>query len=132
MAPILAARREEREEKGGIDERPVCFGRKFDIATTSVDSLPFGHGKHSCPGRYFAACELKLILAHLVMNYDVKLENDGVRPQDMWVATNCVPNPNAKVFFRRRAVYRRFRSSRVRPSTQSVSPPIRSRADKWL
>jgi cytochrome P450 len=77
-------------------------GRRFDMATTSAESLAFGHGRHACPGRYFAACELKLMLAHLVMNYDMKLENDGVRPADMWVAANCVPNPNAKVLFRRR------------------------------
>jgi hypothetical protein len=37
------------------------------------------------------------MLAHVVMNYNAKLENNGVRPEDMWVATNCVPNPNAKV-----------------------------------
>jgi len=79
-------------------------GRRFDMVTTSIDSLAFGHGRHACPGRYFAACELKLMLAYLVMTYDVKLENDGVRPEDMWVVTTCVPNPNAKVLFRRRVL----------------------------
>ena len=77
-------------------------GRKFDMVTTSVDWLTFGHGKHACPGRYFAACEFKLMMAHVVMNYDVKLENAGVRPEDKWIATSCVPNPNVKVLFRRR------------------------------
>ena len=79
-------------------------GRKFDIVTTGVDSLAFGHGRHACPGRYFAACELKLMFAHIVMTYDVKLENEGVRPKDMWFLTSCVPNPNAKVLFRRRVL----------------------------
>ena len=79
-------------------------GRRFDIVTTSANSLHFGHGRHACPGRYFAACELKLMFAHMVLNYDVKLENDRVRPEDMWVMGNCVPNPKAKVLFRRRAV----------------------------
>jgi hypothetical protein len=77
-------------------------GRRFDMVTTSVDSLTFSHGKHACPGRYFATCELKLMLAHIIMNYDVKLEDDGVRPKDMWFMTTCVPNMNAKVLFRRR------------------------------
>ena len=79
-------------------------GRKFDIVTTSNDSLAFGHGRHSCPGRYFAACELKLMFAHVVMNYDVKIENEGVRPKDLWFVTSCVPNPNAKIFFRKRVL----------------------------
>ena len=77
-------------------------GRKFDIVTTSNDSLAFGHGRHACPGRYFASCELKLMLAHVVMTYDVKLENEGARPKDLWFVTSCVPNPNARVLFRKR------------------------------
>ena len=79
-------------------------GRRFDMVTTSLDSLSFSYGKHACPGRYFAACEIKLMLAYVIMNYDVKLENDGVRPKDMWSGTCCVPDPNSKVLFRRRAV----------------------------
>ena len=79
-------------------------GRRFDIVATSIDSLPFGLGRRVCPGRYFAACELKLMFAHMVLTYDVKLENDGVRPEDMWVMGACVPNPKARVLFRRRAV----------------------------
>ncbi|KIM38977.1 hypothetical protein M413DRAFT_447338 [Hebeloma cylindrosporum] len=79
-------------------------GRKFDIVTTSVESLAFGHGRHACPGRYFAACELKVMFAHIVMNYDVKLENENVRPKDLWFVTSCVPNPNAKVLFRKRVL----------------------------
>jgi len=79
-------------------------GRRFDMVTTSIDSLAFGHGRHACPGRYIAAYELKLMLAHVVMTYDVKLENDGVRPEDKWVVDLCLPNPNAKVHFRRRVL----------------------------
>ena len=79
-------------------------GKRFDMVSTGHDSLTFGYGRHTCPGRYFAACELKLMFAHLVMNYDVKLENEGERPKDIWVASYCVPNPNAKVLFRRRVL----------------------------
>jgi hypothetical protein len=79
-------------------------GRKFDMTTNSIDSLSFGHGRHACPGRYFAASELKLMFAHVVTNYDVKLENEGVRPRDLWIVGACVPNPNAKVLFRKRVL----------------------------
>jgi cytochrome P450 len=79
-------------------------GRKFDIVTTSNDALTFGHGRHACPGRYFAACLIKLMFAHVLTNYDVKLETEGVRPRDLWVVGSCVPNPNAKILFRKRVL----------------------------
>ena len=77
--------------------------KKYDIVTTSPQFLPFGHGRHACPGRYFAACELKIMLAHIVLNYDMKMENEGVRPPDVWLALSCIPNPRGKVMFRKRA-----------------------------
>ncbi|WYZ44784.1 hypothetical protein EsH8_VIII_000100 [Colletotrichum jinshuiense] len=43
------------------------------IVSTSPAHLGFGHGKHACPGRFFAANELKVALAHLIMKYDWKL-----------------------------------------------------------
>lgn len=78
--------------------------KKFDMVSTSSDSLGFGHGRHACPGRYFATSELKLMLAHVVMRYDVKLEKEGVRPADLWIATTRTPNPTAEVLFRKRRV----------------------------
>ena len=78
---------------------------KVGMVTSSQDHLAFGHGRQVCPGRFFAACELKLMLAHVVTTYDVKLEIEGVRPSDMWVMTTCVPNPNANVLFRKRAKF---------------------------
>lgn len=54
------------------------------------------------PGRFFAANELKAIFAHVVMNYDVKFENGGSRPEDIWFVSSVYPDPNAKVLFRKR------------------------------
>ena len=77
--------------------------KKVGMVSSSQDHLPFGLGRHVCPGRYFAACELKLMFAHIVMTYDVKLEIEGARPEDMWVMIACIPNLNANVLFRKRA-----------------------------
>jgi cytochrome P450 len=79
-------------------------GKKVGMVSSSLDHFSFGHGRHTCPGRYFAACELKLMFAHIITTYDVKLEVDeGVRPPDMWIMTSCIPNPNVNVLFRKRA-----------------------------
>ncbi|KAF7792532.1 hypothetical protein EIP86_003573 [Pleurotus ostreatoroseus] len=75
---------------------------KHQFVSTSLDYVPFGHGKHACPGRFFAANELKAMMAHIVMNYDVKFEDEGVRPPNMWFGINVIPDPRAKVMFRKR------------------------------
>ena len=43
------------------------------------------------------------MMAYLVLNYDVKLE-DGLtsRPKNLEFVTSVVPNPKAKVMFRKR------------------------------
>lgn len=53
-------------------------------------------------GRFFAVTELKAMLAHVVLNYDVKLEHEGVRPPDQVFETVRNANPKAKVWFRKR------------------------------
>ncbi|OCH95707.1 cytochrome P450 [Obba rivulosa] len=77
-------------------------GTKHQFVSTSVDYISFGHGKHACPGRFFAANELKAMLAYILLNYDVKFEREGVRPENKWVATAIIPDPTAKVMFRKR------------------------------
>jgi len=47
--------------------------------------------------------DASLLLAHTVLNYDVKMENEGGRPPDLWFASVCIPDRKAKVMFRKRA-----------------------------
>lgn len=77
-------------------------GTKHQMVSTSNEYIPFGHGRHACPGRFFAANELKGMMAHVVLTYDVKMEKEGVIPEPTWIATNCMPNDKAEVMFRRR------------------------------
>jgi len=77
-------------------------GLRHQFVSTSVDYIAFGHGKHACPGRFFAANELKAMLAHTVLNYDVKLEREGRRPDNIWLGVNILPSPTTNVMFRKR------------------------------
>lgn len=109
-------RNEDKSGNGGV---------KYQFVATSVDYLGFGHGKHAwcvaiyfhdtcdvliltisdvSPGRFFASSELKSILAHLVLNYDIKLEHEGPRPQNLYNAFVVVPDPTANVLFKKRSV----------------------------
>jgi cytochrome P450 len=68
--------------------------------TTSAEYLAFGHGKHACPGRFFAASEMKLILGYMVMNYDIEMLDK--RPPDIFAGVARLPPMAAKIRVRRR------------------------------
>ena len=53
------------------------------------------------PGRYYAVHQLKLILAFMLLKYDIKTQN-GVRPSNWEFGPRTVPNMTAKILFRRR------------------------------
>lgn len=54
------------------------------------------------PGRFFVASELKAFLAHLVMNYDIKMEKEGQVPPVRWFGTRLFVSRKAEVMFRER------------------------------
>jgi hypothetical protein len=62
----------------------------------------FGRLSSSPPGRFFAGNELKAMLCNVILKYDVRMEVDGVRPEDFAVGTTMLPNQKAKVLFRKR------------------------------
>lgn len=76
---------------------------RWQFTTITDTSLAFGAGKHACPGRFFAASELKLILAYYVLNYDIKLKEGESRPEPTRFMMIKSPNQKAEVLFRRRS-----------------------------
>ena len=42
------------------------------------------------------------MLAHTVTAYDIKLEDGTTRPRSVYFGTGIMPDPKAKVMFRRR------------------------------
>jgi cytochrome P450 len=55
-------------------ESTAANGKNVGKQTVTLDEnfLGFGCGKHACPGRFFAVHEMKLVLAHLLLNYEVE------------------------------------------------------------
>ncbi|PAV15333.1 cytochrome P450 [Pyrrhoderma noxium] len=66
------------------------------MVATSSEFLAFGHGRHACPGRFFAANELKAMLAYIILNYDVKL------PEAKQVSDPLEADQGSPILFRRR------------------------------
>ena len=52
------------------------------------------------PGRFFAAVELKIALAYMVLNYDMRFEDGRSRPQNVFWATAVHAAPNTTVMFK--------------------------------
>ncbi|KAG6909195.1 hypothetical protein DXG01_001709 [Tephrocybe rancida] len=89
---------------------------RHQFVHTTPDYVTFGHGRHSCPapystsdaicetGRFFAANELKVALAHIVLFYDLKLGDEckGVKPANSWLSIALIPDKRAHIWFRKR------------------------------
>ncbi|KAI0483871.1 cytochrome P450 monooxygenase [Xylaria cf. heliscus] len=71
------------------------------LVSTSADHFGFGHGEHACPGRFFAATELKIALCHMLMKYDWKLA-PGTDTSYTIAGFDKRVNPVTKLMFRRR------------------------------
>ncbi|KAI8211232.1 Cytochrome P450 monooxygenase [Colletotrichum sp. SAR 10_76] len=71
------------------------------LVSTSSRHLGFGHGIHACPGRFFAANEIKIALCHILLKYDWKLP-DGFQPKATTFGMSIIPDPATKFLIRRR------------------------------
>ena len=91
---------------------------KYQTVSSSSEHLAFGLGRHTwwafltaangsrlklsiSPGRFFAVTEIKVLLAHIIANYDIKLEEGKRVPREHCIAALRFPG-NADVMFRTR------------------------------
>lgn len=76
---------------------------KHQFVMTGPDNLAFGYGTQACPGRFFASNEIKILLSHLLMEYDFKFEKQGDgRPANRFFDLALMPDMAGKVVFRKR------------------------------
>ncbi len=93
--------------------------RQVSAASTSETFLPFSHGRSAwsvlqiaqfrgkisadvecSPGRFFAAHQLKIMLAYIMLNYDIKPL--ASRPPNEYFSDNITPSATATISVRRR------------------------------
>jgi len=74
---------------------------KHQLVSTSAEHLAFGLGRHACPGRYLAAIEMKALLAHIVVTYDIKFEEGKGVPCERQLGLFRLPG-DANLLFRKR------------------------------
>lgn len=54
-------------------EKKAGGGAANQMVSTSLNNLPFGYGRQACPGRFFAANEIKMIVARAILDYEIQL-----------------------------------------------------------
>ncbi|KAI2635828.1 cytochrome P450 [Hypomontagnella submonticulosa] len=86
-----------RGQRGGADKKwPQA------LVNTSEKFLGFSHGSHACPGRFFAANQLKIALAHISLLYEIEPIRE--RPVNPWFFGHIGPPMSETLRVRRRAV----------------------------
>ncbi|KAM6503737.1 Cytochrome P450 [Amanita muscaria] len=75
-------------------------GAKNELVSIGLDYILFGSGRHACPGRFFVATEIKLILAYVLLNYDIEMEDGHPRNWQFWIHSG--PDMTAKIRFGKR------------------------------
>ena len=78
------------------------------FSTTQEKILNFGHGANSCPGRFFASLEIKIILVRLIMDYEYKFPDGKGRPENLKAHEFIFPNPEGELLMRRRSLSERL------------------------
>ncbi|KAF3001030.1 hypothetical protein E8E14_005804 [Neopestalotiopsis sp. 37M] len=76
---------------------------RWQFSSIGDYNINFGLGKHACPGRFFAGNEIKVILAHLVTKYDIKLKDGEGRPEPVMFMMSKTANSKAEIMFKRRS-----------------------------
>lgn len=71
------------------------------LVSTTPNHMGFGHGKLACPGRFFAASEMKILMCHILLKYDIR-PSENSTPQILRHGVNLVADPMAKISIRRR------------------------------
>nr|VWO96671.1 Cytochrome P450 51 [Ganoderma boninense] len=106
------------------DLREAGESARYQFVNTSSEYMPFGRGKHAwcalpdvwrkqdpladewfqfSPGRFFASMELKVVLAYLILHYDMKFEGETAgRPANFNLSFSVIPSQDAVIQFKRR------------------------------
>jgi cytochrome P450 len=91
----------DRMRQEGSLESQTEAAKTSHFTSTGKYSLVFGHGRYACPGRFFAALESKLMLIHVLENYELRLPEGATRYKNLVYADANIPDPTKTVLFRK-------------------------------
>ncbi|KAI1498348.1 cytochrome P450 [Biscogniauxia marginata] len=88
--------RQSAKQSGSVEKAALN-----QFVSVSQDSLTFGYGRHACPGRFFAANEIKMIMANALLKFEFK-NTDGSteRYPNIEFAHMSIPDMKRKLMYR--------------------------------
>jgi len=76
---------------------------RYQFASLGSDSPGWGDGSMACPGRFFANSTIKIALAYLLLNYDIKFREGEGKPSKVSLPNGSqAPDLKARFLFRSR------------------------------
>ncbi|KAK0736574.1 cytochrome P450 [Apiosordaria backusii] len=89
--------RQKAREQGAVEE-----AAQNQFVSVNPLVLTFGYGRHACPGRFFAANEIKMIIANTILMYDMRLmDGHEKRYPNIEFGVTSIPDPTKELLFRR-------------------------------
>ncbi|KAK6197790.1 hypothetical protein LQW54_010562 [Pestalotiopsis sp. IQ-011] len=74
---------------------------QYQFVSVTKENMSFGFGAHACPGRFFAANEIKLILSRIILQYDMRLPEGKQIPARIVAGAQSQANPKTEIELRR-------------------------------
>ncbi|KAL4969538.1 cytochrome P450 monooxygenase gliF [Aspergillus stella-maris] len=84
-----------------LREKPGHESR-WQHTSTGSDNINFGHGLWACPGRFFASAQIKVVVAFLVREFEIRFPVGGERPVPLYKGLAIFPDAEARVEMRYR------------------------------
>ena len=81
-------------------EQEAQGSSKAAFVSSYKEHNTFGAGKFICPGRFFVANEMKIALIHVLLKYDMRLQ-DGQEPKKELSGCYAMTDQTVKVEVRR-------------------------------
>jgi cytochrome P450 len=94
--------RQAKDADGGSGTQAAGVVANSQFVGVGSTSLTFGYGRHACPGRFFAANEIKMIMAEILLRYEI-VNPPGVegRYKDMVNGASHTPDPTKHIMMRK-------------------------------
>ncbi|KAL4943637.1 hypothetical protein BDV06DRAFT_210932 [Aspergillus oleicola] len=92
--------RANKQLENGDQSANVPEASPLGLTDVSIDWPIWGLGNTACPGRFYAATVLKLILVSILEGYECRLTDPGGR-RSTWWRSSVVPREGTTVLFKR-------------------------------